>query len=459
MLKRESGQLFQRVRAHAFQSLSFDKRETTNLHLDEHIYQEGETIGPELQKIITRRPNVLVFIDDMPLAAFAHPCRYLLYDARTGEFEREVPAEFPPYVTSKPASLKAFHEPVRFIENPNLFHVRPPFRCPITPPVGRRYAILFSGVSTRQPLNDMEFLYRTLTDVYAYDRNNIYVLHFDGTLNSLEGVPSTWPGDGTAYRIFVNGPGTRMAFEGVIDHLKGKIGQADLLLIHTNQCGGRDLTAGLADLNTYPDWSGYNVNDFASKLGELPRYSKLMVMMSQCFSGGFSNPILAHSTADATSIACAATEWRNAFVSTDGNWDSFARDWISAQAGHDPFGGALAFNPDRDNDGKVGAEEAFNYAVSLQNPNDSPNFVESSEAGGDIALGQQYIIWQWWCWIHYEVLQPYRIKLPPPEYYKRLHKVQSELTRLTAELDKTSDEMRKEMITKIESLVTSVFKR
>jgi len=44
-------QLLHRIRTHAFSRLPFNKRETTNLHLDEHVYKEGEKIGPEFQKI------------------------------------------------------------------------------------------------------------------------------------------------------------------------------------------------------------------------------------------------------------------------------------------------------------------------------------------------------------------------------------------------------------------------
>lgn len=92
-------------------------------------------------------------------------------------------------------------------------------------------------------------------------------------------------------------------------------------------------------------------------------------------------------------------------------WDTFARDWIAAQAGHDPFGASLAFDPDTNHDGKIGAQEAFSYANAIKNPSDSPNFSESSPAGGEIGLGQDYIIWWWWCFILREVLEPYYLKL------------------------------------------------
>lgn len=461
-------QVLERVRNHAFQRLSLAQRETTNLYLDEHVYQKGETIGPIFQKIVTQKPSILVFADDEPRANFGHTCRYLLYDEATGEFVREAPARFPPIADARqPRSLKPFHEPVRFIDNPNLFHpYHPPWLCPVILPEGNRYAILFSGMTNRRHLNDMEFLYRTLIDLYGFDPAKIYVLTYDGSLNTQDGVQVNWTADGSAYRIQVTGEGNQAGFEAAIDDLKGKLQKLDTVLIHCNNHGDSDLVTGTVDqfvpntayLCTYPSWGSYYHTDFSNKLAELPKFRQLIVMLEQCHSGGFNASILAKSPADATSVASAATEFQNSCRSADDNWDPFARDWIAAQTGHNPFGGALTYNPDTNGDGKIQAEEAFQYAYLVRDPQDSPNFSESSEAGGDIALGQQYRTWWWWCPIMYYELEKYFIKLPPPEYYERLHKLQPELAKLTAELDQTSDALRKDMQERVKTLVKEAFK-
>jgi hypothetical protein len=467
MATRPDETVLQRVRAHAFNSLSFEKRQKTNLHLDDRVYNEGETIGPEFQKIVAQRPSILVFADDEPHANFGHACRYMLYDAKTGDFHREAPARLPPIADARhPKTLRAFHEPVQFVANPIQFRLWPPvWRCPIIIPEGMRYAILYAGMSNKRHLNDMEFLYRTLIDVYGFDPAHIYVMSFDGTLNTQDGVQSLWPGDGTAYRIKVTAQGNRAAFEAAINDLKTKLGPLDTLLIHCNNHGDSDTpdggvtwVPGTSFVFTYPNWGKYHNSDFCNKLAELPKFRQLIVMLEQCHAGGFNAPILAKSTAAATSVASAATEFQNSYISADGNWDPFARDWIAAQAGHDPFGAALAFNPDTDHDGKIEAEEAYAYANAVKIPLDSPNFSESSEAGGDIALGQEYVIWWWWCVILREVLEPYRVKLPPQEYYQRLRGAQSEFNKLTAELDKTSVELRRGVTAKVATLVASAFK-
>ena len=456
----EKSELFGLVRVNAFRQLPWSRIQTTNLYLDERIYETGDLIGPPHQNIHADRRSVLIFADDDPLANFSHTCRYLLYDAESGELHREVQAKFPPYVKARPETLQVFHEPVRPIASPNLFTVKPQFRCPIIIPDGDRYAILFSGMSNKRHLNDLEFLYRTLIDIYAFESNNIYVLSYDGTLNTQDGVPTQWPGDNTAYRINVTGQGTRNAFEAAINDLKGRLKRKDTLLIHTNNHGDYDGTPGTAYICTHPNFGPYYATDFSNKLAELAKHRNLIVMMEQCNSGGFNSMIIAKSTADATSIASAATETESSYASPDGNWDSFARDWVAAQAGHDPFGAGLAFNPDTNADGRIEAEEAYAYADAIKNPSDSPNFSESSEAGGDITLGQEYIVWWcWWCWIFREILEVYYIKLPPHEYYAKLREVQPELSKLVTSLDKSLSERRDEFTEKIRAVISPIFEK
>jgi hypothetical protein len=429
------------------------------LHLDEHVYRKGEHIGPEFQKAVASVDSIVVFADDEPMANFGHPCRYLLYDASNGDFHRAIHARFPPIANvSQPKTLKPFHEPVRFLAEAELYWPKwPIWRCPIIFPEGNRYAILYSGMSNKRHLNDMEFLYRTLIDIYGFNPANIQVLSYDGTLNTQDGVQTHWPGDGSAYRIQVNGQGNQAAFEAAVDNLKPRLGSLDTLLIHCNNHGDYDGTPGTSFLCTYPNWGKYYNADFSAKLHQLPKFRQLIVMLEQCNSGGFNASILAQSPASATSVASAAIESQSSYVSADGNWDPFARDWIAAQARHTCFGTPLAFNPDANGNGRIEAEEAFGYANAVRDPRDSPNFSESSEAGGDIHLGQDYLVWWWWCWILREKLEPHLIKLPPEEYYTRLHKLQPELAKLTGGLDQESERLKKITAAEVAKLVERAF--
>lgn len=447
----------ERVRASAFDELSWSQRLGTNLSISGRVVEKGEVVGPPHHKIAAARPSFLVFADDEPRANFSHACRYQFYDAKTGELHREVAASFPPIASAEdPLELIPFHQPVAFIEEPIVFRPYPIFHCPILHE-RQRYAILWSGMSNKRHLNDMEFLYRTLVHKYSFNPSHIHSMSYDGSLNTQDGVQTHWPGDGTPYQINITDQGTRSGFEAAVDDLKGKIKADDLLLIHINNHGNWNGSPGSASFCTYPSWADYFATDFASKLGQLPHFSNLIVMLEPCHAGGFNAPILASTKASATSVASAALEPYNSYISADLNWDPFARDWVAAQAGHDPFGAPLAFNPDGDTDGRIEAEEAFSYADAIKDPRDTPNFSESSEAGGDIALGKSYVIWWWWCYILKELLEPHYVKLPIPEYYERLARIQPELEKLSHVADRHSEQLRKELQPELTKLVKAAF--
>ena len=448
--------ILSRIRDHAYASLSARAKQNTNLYLDSRVYKKGEEIGPKLQKITAPKDSLLVFADDAPQANFGHDCRYLLYDPANGNRHSEIPARFPPFTTKPPSTLMVFHGPIPIKPNPLIFNIPPFLRCPIFIPDGARYTILYSGMSNMRHLNDLEFCYRMLVDRYSFDKNNIYVLNYDGSLNTQDGAPGVWPGDGTAYRIKVTGQGNRVAFQAAFNGLKTKLKSHDLLFIHTNNHG--DNSGGQSFLCQYPDWSQYWANDFCADLGGLPKYRSLIVMMEQCNSGGFNAPVLAASTASDSSIASAAIASQSSWASPDLHWDSFARDWIAAQMGHDPYGAALAFNPDTDHDGVIEAEEAFNYALAVQNPSDSPNYDETSEVGGDITLGQKYILWWWWCWIILPVLEKYAPVPPDPEFYGKVQGVLPELQKLvTPVFDNAAASVRREIAPQVEAVVKAAF--
>jgi hypothetical protein len=401
-------------------SLSWQAARNTNLYLDAAIVAKGASIMAYKQKIPVERDSVLVFADDAPRYNWAHPCRYLLHDARSGEFYREVRAQFPPYLMSDPPkTYQGFHLPVKHLEGQLIYPIIPRLRCPIRFPKGQRYAVLYSGASNNRHTNDLEFLYRTLRDIYGFPAANIYVLNYDGAINYSGGPKpvSSWPGDSTAYRMPVNGKGTKADLDTVFTTLKGKLKPDDLLLIHTNNHGGHNGTESY--LCTYSG-SDYLASDFANTLGTLPKINCLMVMMEQCHSGGFNSPILAHSTATYTSVSSACEELRNSIGGAD--FDPFARDWIAAMTGHTPYGGALASNPDIDGSGKVSAREAHNYADSVHDPYDTPVYSESSVAAGNCYLGQRYVyLWPIYCRLLVEILEPYYIRRPIPEFYAIMH--------------------------------------
>lgn len=325
------------------------------------------------------RDTAVVLADLAPQYNWAHPCRIYLHDAVTGQLYNQVNASFPPIqIKQETAPVERFHSPVTVSDV-----VRTPVSGGSTPVLnalsnhpGQRYAILFSGDSDNRHLNDLEFLYRTLIDVYDFNPANIQVANHNGTV-SYDASPNpigNWPGDNTAYRIVVNHAGTRAGFQNAVAAVAAQIQPEDLLLIHTNNHGAGP-GDGVADFclcaqDAVNDWSAYYVNDFIGDLGVLPNFEVLMVMMEQCRSGGFINPIINNTPAVWTHVVTAVAA---ADYSLGGaNFDPFAEDWIAALAGQYPNGNALTQVVDSNNDGRLSSAEVYHYADAVHHAGDTP---------------------------------------------------------------------------------------
>lgn len=464
------------IQRDAFSRLSARQRETTNLYIDEKVYAAGETIGNSVQRIKVDTPSMLVFADDHPRANFGHDCRYLLYHPENGNLQREIQARFPPSNARADRKLTVFNEPVKFIPVGIVPRPLPIWRCPRLYPKGTRYAILAAGCTQARHLNDMEFAYRTLIQEYGFVAENIYVLNYDGARQVWDSLPANWPGNNTPYTIQVTDTGSRAAFQRAFADLAKKIKADDLLFIHTNNHGdGMPQPSFMCmpeapyspNSGIFPNWEPYYAADFGADLAVLPKYRALMVMMEQCGSGGFNAPILASSTAASTSVASACLPTQSSYASGDGNWDSFAYDWVAAMNGSYPNGAALASNPDTNGDGVVDAQEAFNYAVSVQNPNDSPVFNESSATAGATTLTQQWALTWTWCWLLRPILEPIygaAVPFPPnppdPEFYTVLNRITPELQKLMVpRLDRAFTDVRRELTPEIEEIVRAGFGR
>lgn len=380
--------LLRAIQDSAFRRLSEKRRTTTNLYTLEEILSAESEVKAGHQKILIKKPTVVVFIDEEPMANWSHDCSYLLHDAATGELYREIKAGFPPYLVSPPETFRAFHAPV-IMQNPlrKMWTLEREIFFPLRIRKGNRYAILFSGASNNRHTNDLEFLYRQLLDRFYFEEDKITVLNYDGTLNYSGGPKpvTSWPGDGTAYKMPVHAAGTKQAMEDAIDALKPKLQHDDLLLIHTNNHGGHNGTESYLCTYSGPN---YMASDFVAKLSELPAFDDLVVMMEQCHSGGFNDGVIEASTAARTTFAAACTEGKNSIGGAD--FDPFARHWIAAFAGTDPYGGALAADPDYDQSGQISTREAFSYADDVHHSYDSPVYSAYGTEAGDQHLHQKW---------------------------------------------------------------------
>jgi len=362
-----------------------DGNKDFSLYIDRKMMKKGEVLNIVTEEIKIDQPMYVVFVDDEPGKNFGHRCHYLLYKSDSGEFIRKIPAKFPYFMTKKPETLEMF----RSSRSTEGYARKKKLRMKLEPaklsayakiapfPLkylarGKRYAILYSGASNGRHLNDLEFLYRTLIDVYGYNPADIYVINYDGTVNYNQAVWSNgWTeppasdgfgADGSAWRIIVNEEGNRAGFQNVINDLKTRIGPNDCLLIHTNNHGWYDNNGGYMS-----GYGGkYYASDFATDLATLPNFKTLLVFMEQCASGSFSQPIQDHSPATNTVFQSAVP----GDESSAGGWpfDPWAERWISAMAGVRGDGSTLGVSADDDLNTLISAWEAYDYALAIDNP-------------------------------------------------------------------------------------------
>lgn len=378
-----------RVKADAQARFATNRGEQADcaMYLENRAFQAGETLDLVTQKLTFDRPSFSVFVDEDPGMNWAHSCQYMIYDAQSGDHLRSVRAEFPPFLHGASPQLELFRTSRVF----EAYARRRPLRVALQPAVlsayrrihplplgfsgGIRYAILFAGAANCRHVNDMEFLYRTLVDVYGFSKQNIFVLNYDGHLNwnpagSWEPAqdlqhPIKYPVDGTAFRMTVNGTGTRAGFQGVIAQLATRIKSNDLLFIHTNNHGGWDSNKSDGFMSA---WGGgvYYASDFANDLAALPHFRTLLMMMEPCHAGSFINPVKAKAVADRM-VLQAAVPWNK---SSAGGWffDPWAEMWISAMAGVRGSGSALVTSPDDDQNERVSSFESYDFALGIDDP-------------------------------------------------------------------------------------------
>jgi hypothetical protein len=358
-----------RVQQVAYDALAPRAQLTTDLYLDSWSVPKGTELGPSFESWTVERDSVLCFADFEPQANFAHPCSYFLHDIGTGELVQRVPAQFTPYPLEGLRVLDRFREAKREPETPpkepprggGLRARMQPLLAAAGPVMGRRYAILFAGVSDPHHLNDLELCLRMLKS-FGFASQDIFILFQNGTDTSSpfldkQGNRRTWPGStnplDNAFTLKPTGKGSRNAFRAVLTQLSQKLQPNDLVYIHTEGHGSVKYgTGGGQYLSAIPDGVGSTAQylDFQmqSDLQLIQGYNSLLVVMNQCRAGGFTDAVLAGSKAQRTYFAAACEAGRLAYKTADENWNQFSRNWIAREKVNDA-------------DGKVEAREAYVY--------------------------------------------------------------------------------------------------
>ncbi|HEX8712365.1 MAG TPA: hypothetical protein VF730_10865, partial [Terracidiphilus sp.] len=178
------------IKREALASLTHQQTASTRLSIAPHIFPQGHTFNLVDTKMVVREPAALVFIDRMPQANWGHPCTYRFCNPRTGSVLYEEDALFPPNLAGERV-LEIFHQPIL---RPRVEHaaladmVSQPGVLPLaSQALEQRYAILWtSQISDLRHVEDLEFLWRALVNVYGFSPNNIYVLCYNGTIGAVD---------------------------------------------------------------------------------------------------------------------------------------------------------------------------------------------------------------------------------------------------------------------------------
>jgi hypothetical protein len=376
----------QRVRGYAFSALAPGRRATSNLYRDPHIVRKGTRIGPVSESYLVEQDCILCFADHEPRAAFAHECSYYLHDVRTGEVSQRIAAEFPPYPMESLSQLEPFHRPIAPAKafplpprGPGGFEARMDRVLSDSAPAGNRHAILLAGEIDLFHFNDLELAYRTLIGTFHFDPANVHVLFHHGDEQGWpffldDGVtPRLWPGDNSAFTMRVKGSGTREAFGAALNAIGTVLGPNDLLFIHTAGHGGTSYAGGGQYMRLRPTGSDryYSFemrDDIKNKLGGPGTTCRsLLVLMNQCFAGGFNANLLAAGSVKAqnTYFAAACSAADRAHATDDENWSEFTLNWYQAEMQSRINAELYMPGTDDDGDGRVEASEAYDYCVFM----------------------------------------------------------------------------------------------
>jgi hypothetical protein len=95
----------QRIVDAALSTLSEGERRSSAVYLDIEELAPGEPVPIGRKAMTFPARGYLAFVDPSPTANWGHPCRYLFVESETQRV-REIPAQFPPFLSAVSATLR-----------------------------------------------------------------------------------------------------------------------------------------------------------------------------------------------------------------------------------------------------------------------------------------------------------------------------------------------------------------
>lgn len=317
-------------------------------------------------------PGWLFFIDDVPLANWAHSCRFVLV-TESGEIQVER-ATWPPITIGLFKELTTpIPEPPNRIDQLNPEHISPnkdSGQIGLTEtPAANRWAVIISGGfdifnNHTRYWKDASYFYKTLMN-YGFLDDHIFVLISDGTNTAGDQRCDPWPGCTPPNSpLDLDGDGdddtgfsaTAANITTVFNQLARDLDGDDILYIFTTDHGDSTDTCPWDDPDSVMNlWNNTDISDTAFAV-EVNKVNTLatVVIMEQCFSGGMLDDL----QGDNRVLISAARFWELSFGG------------VGDAADYDEFSYYMTFaldNPadaDANDDDIVSMEEAYLYSLA-----------------------------------------------------------------------------------------------
>ncbi|WP_045454438.1 C13 family peptidase [Vibrio campbellii] len=209
----------------------------------------------------------------------------------------------------------------------------------------KKYALLVAGRSELRHWNDLECCYRTLTNECNIPPQNIFVLYYNGAMHFdlmdfkyLHSAPLYYQ-DNTRLTIDIRGEATPQTLKQTFSKLGLMLSSEDMLYVMTSGHGSRrelhlseevEEPSAESELSCALKHPAIGAELFGHLLGQLSSYHSLVVVMGQCYSGGFQDSVMTHSTATTTlfSAACEADKES----AGDEHFTPFLHYWMTSLA-------------------------------------------------------------------------------------------------------------------------------
>ena len=330
----------------------------------------GEVIATWTTSVTVPIDGWLVLVDDMALANWEHPCRWVFVSPDGGMeiVNMTTPPTALPRMTMEYTSLPEF-SPTRselldwFVPNPRMDGAT---NCK---------ALIISGGANSgnnhiRYYGDVQFLYLTLTQDYGYTNDDIIICFADGlnpAPDNSSGGNSNPDLDGDTYNDF-DYDATLGSVTNALAEMATLAGPTDHVLIFTTDHGGNGkISPPEVYLNL---WNSQTLNDdvFDTFIDTF-NCASMHVIMEQCYSGGFLGEVVPASGQEPRSFGSAANAYESSWAgATYPEYDEWCYWWTGAMHGSVPAGGSypagpVPYDPDMNSDGYVDYAEAFDAAL------------------------------------------------------------------------------------------------